>query len=178
MKLKILNFFIFFNLMLHFYTLKIRCIKNKINSHFLYYIKKGNYLKTNNKFYYVKTKKNVSDNKFNLNEKKEDDIIPFINNSKNKNIFRNKYNYIPSLDEVKEDIENFKKEKSFYFTEHSILELINIEDNIIVINIEGKFFEDINVVFSEITKYLLDKYIGILGIHPYNIKSLNIKNEI
>ncbi|CRG95205.1 conserved Plasmodium protein, unknown function [Plasmodium gallinaceum] len=176
MKSKVLYFLLFYNLILFCYTLKIRYIKNQVNSHFLCYIKKGNYLNSSNKHFYIR-KKNISNNKFNLNEKKEDDILPFINNSKNHNIFRNKYNYIPSVDEVKSDIENFKKEKSFYFTEHSILELINIEDNIVVINIEGKFFEDINVVFTEITKYLLDKYLGILGVHPYNIKSLNINNE-
>ncbi|GAW82076.1 hypothetical protein, conserved [Plasmodium gonderi] len=119
--------------------------------------------------------------KFSLKGMNEDDenSESFKNHLTNTNIFRNKYNYIPSVDEVKTDIENFKKEKSFYFTEHSILEVVSIENNIVVINIEGMFFEDINVVFAEVTKYLLSKHLGILGVHPYNIKSLNIgKGEI
>ncbi|CAD2098153.1 hypothetical protein YYG_03223 [Plasmodium vinckei petteri] len=133
-------------------------------------------LKNNNIFLHTIKKKYISDKKFSLKENNdEENIQP--NNKINSNIFRNQYNYIPTKDEVKETLENFKKEKSFYFTEHSILELINIENNIIVLNIEGKFFEDINVVFSEVTRYLLEKYAGILGVNPYNIKSLNIKSD-
>ncbi|KYN94922.1 hypothetical protein PRSY57_1348900 [Plasmodium reichenowi] len=144
----------------------------------IFFIVQHNSLKNiaynNNNFVYKKKEftKNRSNKLFDSNddEKKQ----PFINNS---NIFRNKYNYIPTFDEVKKDIEIFKKDYPYYFTEHSILELIRIEDNIVVINIEGQFFEDINVVFSEVTKYLLNKYMGILGVHPYNIRNLNIRGN-
>ncbi|KAI4836299.1 hypothetical protein MKS88_004089 [Plasmodium brasilianum] len=155
-----------------------KLIKFKVPTPFQLYIVHSNILKGGNKYFYVIKKEHISKNKFNIRENNDDgNIEPFKNRSLNSNIFRNKYNYIPSMDEVKEDIENFKRDHSFYFTEHSILELINIENNIIVLNIEGKFFEDINVVFAEVTKYLLNKHLGILGVHPYNIKALNIKQS-
>ncbi|ETW40642.1 hypothetical protein PFAG_04837 [Plasmodium falciparum Santa Lucia] len=128
----------------------------------------------NNNFVYKKKKFSNNRNKKLCDSNDDEKKQPFINNS---NIFRNKYNYIPTFDEVKKDIEIFKKDYPYYFTEHSILELIRIENNIVVINIEGQFFEDINVVFSEVTKYLLNKYMGILGVHPYNIRNLNIRGN-
>ncbi|SOV81425.1 conserved Plasmodium protein, unknown function [Plasmodium sp. gorilla clade G3] len=128
----------------------------------------------NNNIVYKKKKFTYNRNKKLRDSNDDEKKQPFINNS---NIFRNKYNYIPTFDEVKKDIETFKKDYPYYFTEHSILELIRIENNIVVINIEGQFFEDINVVFSEVTKYLLNKYMGILGVHPYNIRNLNIRGN-
>ncbi|SOV17984.1 conserved Plasmodium protein, unknown function [Plasmodium sp. DRC-Itaito] len=174
MKLKFLYFLILYKLILSYcYLLK----RNKLlyghrnPSSCIFFIVQKNYLKNiaykKKKFTYNRNKKLHDSND---DEKKQ----PFINNS---NIFRNKYNYIPTFDEVKKDIETFKKDYPYYFTEHSILELIRIENNIVVINIEGQFFEDINVVFAEVTKYLLSKYMGILGVHPYNIRNLNIRGN-
>ncbi|ETB62573.1 hypothetical protein YYC_00300 [Plasmodium yoelii 17X] len=177
MKIIILFFLTFSTITLKCLSWNVTFLKGKNNS-----LCNNNFainskiLKKNNTFFlHTIKKKYISEKKFNLRENNNEDNIQS-NNKTNSNIFRTQYNYIPTKEEVKETLENFKKEKSFYFTEHSILELINIENNIIILNIEGKFFEDINIVFSEITRYLLDKYMGILGVNPYNIKSLNIKS--
>ncbi|SBT40287.1 hypothetical protein POVWA2_039420 [Plasmodium ovale wallikeri] len=141
---------------------------------YLFFISNPSIVKRSNRRIYEVKKRRTGRRNIHVNDKSEDENVEPVRNT---NIFRNKYNYIPSMEEVREDISIFKKEKSFYFTEHSILELINIENNIIVLNIEGKFFEDINVVFAEVTKYLLNKYLAILGVHPYNIKSLNLRSD-
>ncbi|CAA9989835.1 conserved Plasmodium protein, unknown function [Plasmodium knowlesi strain H] len=162
------------------FSLKRSFLSSPRNSPVLLYGANSKALQNGSNYFFcaVKRKHPAGSNKFSLREKKEDENTePSRKFSPNSNIFRNKYNCIPSLQEVKADIENFKREKSFYFTEHSILEAINVENNIVVVNIEGMFFEDINVVFAEVTKYLLNKHLGILGVHPYNIKSLNIEKE-
>ncbi|KJP86263.1 hypothetical protein AK88_04077 [Plasmodium fragile] len=160
------------------FTLNRPHLSSPRNSPVLLYGPNSKTLQNRSNYFFCAAKKKqpADSNKFSLREKKEDESTePSRNIFSNSNIFRNKYNYIPSLQEVKADIENFKREKSFYFTEHSILEAISVENNIVVVNIEGMFFEDINVVFAEVTKYLLNKHLGILGVHPYNIKSLNIE---
>ncbi|VWU49876.1 conserved protein, unknown function [Hepatocystis sp. ex Piliocolobus tephrosceles] len=174
-----LNIFFFFFSILLFYKFVIKCysLTSLVSQAHTFYIGSRINLKKNNINYFILKKKQLSRTKLNqTNDENYNKDTHFFNNSINKNIFRNKYNCLPGLDEVKEQIEQFKKKNSFYFTEHSILELIKIENNIIVLNIEGKFYEDINVVFAQVTKHLLETYVSILGVLPYNINTLNLKN--
>ncbi|SBT77935.1 conserved Plasmodium protein, unknown function [Plasmodium ovale] len=173
-KLANLLFHLFGHLIVSRYLSKEIHVSKNGKLAYLFFISNPSIVKRSNRRIYEVKKRRTGRRNIHVNDKSEDENVEPVRNT---NIFRNKYNYIPSMEEVREDISIFKKEKSFYFTEHSILELINIENNIIVLNIEGKFFEDINVVFAEVTKYLLNKYLAILGVHPYNIKSLNLRSD-